>query len=335
MEIKLINIYILFCCFLSTITVTIDVSTLEELKKAIEKARAGQIISIAPGEYDYSINERMIRFDVFQNGTESNPITITAKDPNNPPLIKGSGMSVLFIAGNYWVIENIKISGASKGIVIENSNYNIIRNVEVFNVGAQGIVIRGTSLYNLVENCHIYNTGRVDPSFGDGLTIGKTIDENRFTFDSNYNIIKGCIFRNITSEPIKINEYTTGNEIVGNTFFGDEINGRRQADCFIRISGDDNYIHDNVAHRNLNKNIIHAFKVEKHVEDSGDGNKFVNNVLFMDSPYGGKNNDKRMYIVDGFNTTFYVKNNIVDYGEGLINAYNKEYYNFGSITFLE
>ena len=48
----------------------------------------------------------------------------------------------------------------------------------------------------------------------------------------------------------------------------------------------------------------------------------------MDTPNGGKNNDKKLYIVDGVNTKFDVKNNLVDYGEGLIEANTEEYYNF-------
>ena len=46
----LINIYIFFFCILSIIS--IDVSTVEELHKALGKARAGQTISISPGVYD-------------------------------------------------------------------------------------------------------------------------------------------------------------------------------------------------------------------------------------------------------------------------------------------
>ena len=333
MKEKLINIYILFFCFLSTLA--IDVSTLEEFNNALKKAKPGQVISIAPGEYNYSEIAGKIRFDLYADGTKSSPITITAKDPNNPPLLKGSDISVLHITGNFWVIDNVRLSGSMRGITIENSSYNIIRNVEIFNVGSSGVHVRGISSHNLFINCYIHNTGRTNPLFGTGISIGKAIDEVRFTFDTNYNVVDGCIFRNTTSEAIKIHEYTTGNEIVGNTFFADEINGKNGGDCFVTVSGDNNYIGGNVAYRNLNQNITAAFKVSKQVEDSGDGNKFVNNILFMDTPNGGKKNDKRLYIVDGVNTKFDVKNNFVDYGEGLIEANTEEYYNFDSITFLE
>ena len=336
MKVKLLNIYILFICFLSIIAV--DVSTVEELHKALARAKAGQTISIAPGEYDYSTYERKIRFDAGADGTKSSPITITALDPDNPPLLRGpdvTGHTVLHITGNYWVIDNIKLAFSHKAIDIDSGSYNIVRNVEIFSVGSQGVLIRGSSSHNLFQNCYIHQTGSYNPLFGDGFVIGTLEEQTTFAHDSNYNVIEGCVFREIASEPIKINEYTIGNEIVGNIFFGDGINGRSDANSFISISGDDNYIHDNVAYRNSNDNIIHAFKVKKHVQDSGDGNKFVNNVLFMDRPYQKKDSEKRMYIVDGEDAQFYVKNNKVDYGEGLIDADSEEYYNSESVTFLE
>ena len=54
----------------------------------------------------------------------------------------------------------------------------------------------------------------------------------------------------------------------------------------------------------------------------------------MDRPYGEVDTERRMYVVDGWDTEFSVKNNKVDYGEGLI-ADSEEYYNSDSVTFLE
>ena len=56
MQEKLFNVFILFFCFHSTTAtvIAIDVSIVEELHKALTKARAGQTISIAPREYDYT-----------------------------------------------------------------------------------------------------------------------------------------------------------------------------------------------------------------------------------------------------------------------------------------
>ena len=55
MEGKLLIIYLLFIGFISI--KSIDVSTVAELVKALERARAGQIIAIAPGVYELSENE--------------------------------------------------------------------------------------------------------------------------------------------------------------------------------------------------------------------------------------------------------------------------------------
>ena len=212
----------------------------------------------------------MIRFELYADGTKTSPIILTAQDPDNPPLLKGTGNTVLSVTGNYLVIDNIKLSSTTRGLEINNASYNIIRNVEIFKTGSEGVLIRGTSTHNLFQNCFIHNTGTYYSIFGDGLIIGTKLDEPYYTHESNYNIIEGCIFRDIPSEPIKINVYSTENEIVGNTFFGDRISGRSEADSFVNVAGYNNYIHDNVAYRNLNQNIVHAFKVKKYAEDSGD-----------------------------------------------------------------
>jgi hypothetical protein len=55
----------------------------------------------------------------------------------------------------------------------------------------------------------------------------------------------------------------------------------------------------------------------------------------MDRPYGEKNKEKRIYVVDGVNSEFSVKNNKVDYGDGLIDADSNEFYNSDSVNFLK
>ena len=82
------------------------------------------------------------------------------------------------------------------------------------------------------------------------------------------------------------------------------MNGKNGAKTFMIIAGSDCNIHGNVFFRNENKNITSAFQIKKLVEESGDGNKFVNNILFMDKPYGEIDTNKRMYIVDGENAKF-------------------------------
>ena len=289
MKSKLLIIYLLFICFISINS--IDVSTVEELVKALQKAKAGQIISIAPGVYDFSEYERKTEFSLSSSGTKSSPITLTAQDPYNPPLLRAPTIKEGFIirlTGDYWVIENIRIGYGGQAMVLDNASYNIIRNVEMFSLGSQAVLIRYGSSNNLFQNCYIHNTGNNNPKYADGFDIGLPHSEKTYgsAHIADNNVIEGCVLRNIASEPIKIREYTSGNEVVNNVFYGDGINGINNADNFISISGSDNYIHNNIFYRNLNKYIVAAFEIKKLFDDSGDGNRFENNVLFMDRPYG-------------------------------------------------
>ena len=279
--------------------------------KVLEKARAGQIITIALGIYDLSEIEGKSEFSLDSSGTNSRPITLTAQDPENSPLLRAPTLNnnvIIHIKGDYWVIENIRIGYGGQAMTLDNASYNIIRNVEMFSLGSQAVIMRYGSSYNLFQNCYIHNTGNNNPMYADGIDIGtphteKTTRTNHIV-DNNF--IEGCVFRNIATEPIRIREYTSGNEIVSNVFYGDGINGNKDADNFLVISGNNNYIHNNVAYRNSNKYVMSAFKVNKLFKDSGDDNKFDNNVLFMDRPYGQIDPEKRIYIVDGVDAQFSV-----------------------------
>lgn len=160
MEGKLLIIYLLFIGFISI--KSIDVSTVAELVKALERARAGQIIAIAPGVYDLSENEGKSGFSLESSGANSRPITLTAQDPENPPLLRSPTIKnncIIHIRGDYWVIENIRIGYGEQAIKLDNASYNIIRNVEMFSLGSQAVIMRYGSSYNLFQNCYIHNTG--------------------------------------------------------------------------------------------------------------------------------------------------------------------------------
>ena len=336
MKTKILNIYIFFCCFL--LATTIDVSTIEELDKALERAKPGQIISIAPGVYDCATYERKYRFELYASGTSASPITLTAQNPVDPPILRGSSLkigSIIQITGSYWIIENIKITYGGSAIVLENTNYNIIRNVEIYGLGSEGIRTTGGSSHNLFQNCYIHSTGNFDEGYGIGFDIGNPLDKIYDNYKSDYNVIEGCIFKNVASEHIRIRVNSTWNEVRKCVFYGEGINGKNDADSFVSISGSDNYFHNNVGFRNENKNIMSAFEVEKLVEESGDGNIFENNVLYMDSPYGEIDTEKRIYVVDGAGAKFSVKLNKVNYGYGLVDADSEEFYNSDFVTYLK
>jgi hypothetical protein len=342
MKEKIFNFSLLFFCILSIINkaqfaTIIEVTTVEELHKALAKAKAGQIISIAPGIYDFTTYERSTKFCGTADGSEYSPIILRASDPNDPPILKGSNLNnnyVLHITGDYWIIENLKISFSQKGIVLDNSNYSILRNLEVYSTGAEAIAIRDGSSHCLIQNCYIHNTGLITPAYGEGIYIGSSESTTGYNYKCDNNIVQGCVFRDISAEHIDIKEFTSGQEVFGCIFYGDGMTGENYAGSFIDIAGNDCYIHDNVGYRNKNNKIVAAFEVHRIVEGWGDGHKFINNVVFMDRPYGEVDTNRRMYVVDGWDLKFSVKNNKVDYGEGLTDANSWEFFNSDLVTYL-
>ena len=315
----------------------VDVCGVEELFLAMKNAQPGDVIRVASGTYDYTSYQGAQKIDTSAEGTETAPITLTAADPENPPVITGTSTEhgyVLHITGDYWILENLKITTAQKGIVLDNSNHSIIRNCEVYNTGAEAIAIRDGSSYCTVKDSYIHDTGTITPGYGEGIYIGSAKSTTGFDYKCDYNTVDGCTFRNVAAEHVDVKEYTTGTEIMNCIFYGDGMTGENNAGSFVDIAGNDVNVHDNTGYRNENTNIVASFELHEQVDGWGYHCVFTDNTLYMDQPYGAVDTSRRMYVVDGWYSDFSVKNNLVDYGEGLVSADSWEYYNSDYVTYL-
>lgn len=107
------------------------------------------------------------------------------------------------------------------------------------------------------------------------------------------------------------------------------------AGSFIDIAGNNVNVQDNTGYRNGNENIVAAFELHEQVNGWGYHCTFTDNTLYMDQPYGAVYTSRRMYVADGWYSDFSVKNNKVDYGNGLTLADSWEYYNSDYVTYLE
>lgn len=315
----------------------IDVSTSEELSLAMQKANPGDVIRLASGTYDYTeIGSQ--KFSSAAEGTADAPITLTAADAENPPLITGKNTEngyIIHITGDYWILENLNITTSQKGIVLDNSNYSVIRNCEVHNTGAEAIAIRDGSSYCTVKDSYIHDTGLVTSGYGEGVYIGSAKSTSGYDYKCDYNVVDGCTFKNVAAEHVDVKEYTTGTEIKNCTFYGDGMTGANYAGSFVDIAGNNVNVHNNTGYRNGNKNIVAAFELHLQAEEWGYHCIFTDNTLYMDQPYGAVDTNRRMYVVDGWYSDYSVKNNLVDYGSGLVSADSWEYYNSDYVTYLE
>lgn len=315
----------------------IEVSNIDELFIAVRNAQPGDTILVAPGTYDYTVYQGAQKIDTSAEGTKKLPITLTAADPNNPPIITGTTPEngyVLQITGDYWIVEDLVITTSQKGIVLDNSNHTIIRNCDIGNTGSEAVALRDGSSYCLVQNCNIHDSGLITPGYGEGVYIGSSYTVSGFDYKCDYNTVDGCTFKNIAAEHVDVKEYTTGTEIFNCTFCGDGMSGQNYAGSFIDIAGNECYVHDNIGYRNNNPQIVAAFEIHDQADGWGYHSKFENNTLYMDREYGEIDTSRRMYVVDGWFSDFTVKNNLVDYGNGLTEAL-PEYYNSDYVTFEE
>jgi endoglucanase len=159
------------------------------LQSAMNNAMPGDVIAVAPGTYTaaqvpITVNGgpsgSMPTFAVFYGpnaGTASQPITLTALDPSNPPILQGPGTAVgtgyaVYVKGGYWNIQNIIAMNDSKGIVLDTCNNSLICGVEVHQTGDEGLHLRDGTSNTTVEGAWVHDTGLVQAGFGEAFYVG-------------------------------------------------------------------------------------------------------------------------------------------------------------------
>ena len=159
-----------------------------DLLSAIQYAKPGQTILLAPGTY-YPASSLWI--ERGNDGTESARKVLKSEDPNNRAVIDFSsaktGTTAFNLFGSYWTIEDIDITKTPddcKALQIAG-NYNQIIRVDTYLNGDTGIQISGRASepaekwpsHNLVYGCESF--GNADPAqnnadgFASKLTSGE------------------------------------------------------------------------------------------------------------------------------------------------------------------
>ena len=159
-----------------------------DLLSAIQYAKPGQTILLAPGTY-YPASSLWI--ERGNDGTESARKVLKSEDPNNRAVIDFSsaktGTTAFNLFGSYWTIEDIDITKTPddcKALQIAG-NYNQVIRVDTYLNGDTGIQISGRASepaekwpsHNLVYGCESF--GNADPAqnnadgFASKLTSGE------------------------------------------------------------------------------------------------------------------------------------------------------------------
>ncbi len=316
------------------------VTNTEELKTALANAKSGDEIVLAPGEYIYSGSTPKGRmFTGEADGTESAPIKLRSLNADNPAIISGTTTAsnyALTITGDWWEISDLIITNAGKGIILDNSSHTIIRNCEVYNIGAEGIHFRDDSSYNTAENCFVHDTGVVSPGYGEAIYVGSAKSTTGYGFDCHYNTITGCkLGPNVAAEHIDVKEYTIGTIIENCIFDGTGMSGENSSKSFVNVKGNDVILRNCVGYRNGCDKITRAFESNQVVDGWGQNFSVYGNKAYMDTSISAT--DKNMYLLNSWNCTATVWDNYISYEDGeLVSCDNEDdrrlYYNCNLLT---
>lgn len=261
---------------------TTTCSTVSCVTTAVANAVPGDTIILSAG---VTFNGK---FTLAANGTAANPITFKSASSTNRAIVNAGTTSTgygLTMTGDYWIVQDVKITNAKKGIMLDNANNTLIDNVEVYNIGEEGVHYRDGSSYNTIQNSNIHDCGVVTPDYGEGVYVGSDVGKwGTYNAATDYNTIKNnTIGPNVTAESIDIKEGSTGTTVEYNTFNGTGISGANSADSFMDVKGNDDIIRFNTGYRNNNSIIVNAFEVHQRSAGWGLNADFHDNTVYLDN----------------------------------------------------
>jgi Right handed beta helix region len=255
---------------------TKKVSSASALTAALDSAKAGQVIAMAPGTYTGN-------FVATASGTASSPITLCG---GSSSILDGGDIKKGYVfhldAANYWHLEGFTVTGGQKGVVADETTGALIQGLAVRGIGDEGIHLRDFSSNNTVDGNTVSQTGMLKAKYGEGIYIG-TAKSNWCSFsqckvdNSDHNVISGNHISDTSAENVDIKEGTTGGILKGNTFDGA---GMTAADSWVDVKGNNWLIEDNVGRASVND----GYQTHQILDGWGANNVFVGNTSDVAGP---------------------------------------------------
>jgi hypothetical protein len=268
----------------------LNVTNSEQLTSAINNARPGDIIKLADGRYTgkQKVGKYTASFVATTSGTAEKPIVLTG---SRDAIIDGDGQGghygFYLVGANYWRVQGITVTDATKGVVLDSSNYCVFDGIHITQTGQEGIHFRVNSSHNTLMNSEVDYTGARNATYGEGVYIGSA-NSNWGTYNngqpdrSDYNQVLNNRIRFTGAESMDIKEGTTGGIIKGNTIDGSGMSGS-WADSWLDVKGNNYTITDNVGYNAL----LDGFQIHVAIKGWGNNNYFANNTANVNGPgYG-------------------------------------------------
>ena len=249
---------------------TVRVTTAEALSTALDAARPGTVIDLAPGTYSG-------RFVATRSGTTKKPIYLCG--PRGAVLDAGAikgGYGLHLDGASWWRVKGFTVQNAQKGVVLDGVTGVGLQGLRIDQIGDEAVHLRRNSSKNVVRGLTVDRTGLRKPKFGEGVYIG-TAESNWCEISkceqdhSNGNFVLNNVFTATSAEAVDIKEGTSGGVVAGNRFDGAGITG---ADSWVDVKGNGWLIADNVGTRAPED----GYQVHEIVDGFGYRNLFVHNT---------------------------------------------------------
>ena len=265
------------------------VSSSQDLKQALAGATPGQVIVLAPGQYQG-------HFTVARSGTAGAPITLCGP---RGAVLDGGGTDagyVLHLKGaSWWRIEGFTVQNGQKGVVTDGASHNLIASLSVHQIGDEAIHLRAFSSDNTVSGNLVRDTGLLSSFFGEGIYVGSA-HKNWCKYSgcqpdrSDRNVITGNDIASTTAENIDIKEGTTGGKILNNRLDGTGMDSS-VATAWINVKGNAWLIEGNTG----TDSVQDGMQVHQVYPGWGMDNVFRGNTLRVNGPgYGVYVHHKRL-----------------------------------------
>lgn len=260
---------------------TIPVSSADALSAALAAANPGDTIQLASGDYDGV-------FVATAKGTAQAPVTLSGTAQS--VLSNGNGYGLQLDGAAHWKLTGFSVRHAKKGIVLDRSDHVDIDNVEVSEIGEEGVHFRQNSSDNVLQNSRVHDTGQQKPDYGEAVYIGTAKsgwgagggNGGPDTSDRNQ-VLHNALGPGVAAEHVDIKEGTAGGVVRDNTFDGQGISGENDADSWLDAKGNGYRIEGNIGRVGGGSALVDGYQVHDVEGGYGCGNTFRAN----DSDLGG------------------------------------------------
>lgn len=253
-------------------TATVSVSTAAQLQAALTGAKPGDVIVLSDGVYNG-------KFVASTPATAAKPITVCG---TRQAILNAEGPSGGYVLhlnnADYWTVQGITARHGQKGIILDETDYAVLSDVEVYDTGDEAIHLRNFSSHNLVTGVVVHDTGRRNTKFGEGIYVGSAQSNwgsvsGGVPDASDFNVIQNSTVYATTAESVDIKEGTQQGVLRGNHFDGAAL-VLPDADSWVDVKGKDWVIESNVGVNSPQD----GFQTHEIVSGWGTGNVFRGNT---------------------------------------------------------